>query len=63
MEAEVRDRRHGDQLDTQMKGEDGEDLVAVDRAPVRVHRKHPVAVAVERDPEVEAVVADDSPQE
>ena len=41
-------------LDAEVEGEDREDLVAVDDVPVAVDGQHPVAVAVERDAEVEA---------
>ena len=59
MEAEVRHRRDGDAVDAEVEREDREDLVAVDRLAALVDREHPVAVAVEGDPEVEAAVADD----
>jgi hypothetical protein len=42
-----------------MEGEDREDLVAVDHLAVRIDGKHPVAVAVERDAEVETVALDE----
>ena len=37
--------------------DDRDDLIAVDRRALRVNREHAIAVAVERDPEVEAVRA------
>ena len=59
VEAEVRHRRHGDALDAEVEREDGEDLVPVDRLAPLVDGEHPVSVAVEGDPDVEAAVADD----
>ena len=53
VEAQVRHRRDRDELDAEIEREHGEDLVAVDRLAALVDREHPVAVAVERDPEVE----------
>ena len=41
-----------------MEREHREDLVAVDRVAVAVDSEHPVAVAVERDPEIESALAD-----
>ena len=52
VEAEVRHRRHRDGVDAECEREDGEDLVAVERRAVLVDGEHPVAVTVERDPEV-----------
>ena len=43
---------------SEMEREHREDLVAVDRVAVAVDREHPVAVAVERDPEIESALAD-----
>ncbi len=59
MEAEVRHRRHGDELDTEVECEHRDDLVAVDGLAARIDREHPIAVAVERDPEVEASTRDE----
>ena len=53
MEAEIGHLRDGDELDVQLEGEDGEDLVAVYLVPRAVHGEHAVAVAVEGDAEVE----------
>ena len=53
VKAEIRHRRHGDDVDAEMQREDRDDLVAVDSRAVRVHREHTVTVAVERDAEVE----------
>ena len=53
VEAEIRHRRHGDEVDAERKREDRDDLVAVERRTVLVHREHAVAVAVERDAEIE----------
>jgi hypothetical protein len=52
VEGEVRHHRDGDEVDLAVEREHGEDRVAVDRAPARVDREHPIAVAVERDAEV-----------
>ena len=41
-----------------MRRKDRDDVVAVDDVAVRVDREHPVAVAVERDAEVEAAGGD-----
>ena len=57
VEAEVRHRRHGDQVDAESEREDRDDLVAVDRRAVLVDREHAVAVAVEGDAEVVRAVA------
>ena len=57
VEAEVRHHRHRDDVDAEVEGEDGEDLVAVDGVAVAVDGEHAVAVAVEGDPEVEAARA------
>ena len=56
VEAEV--RHHGDRhlVDLLVEREDRDDLVAVDRLAPFVDREHAVAVAVERDPEVEPAV-------
>ena len=54
VEAEVGHHRHGDAVDLEVEREDRDDLVAVDRLAALVDREHPVAVAVEGDPEVEA---------
>ena len=59
VEAEVRHLRDRDQVDAEMLGQDREDLIAVDRSAVCVDRKHPVAVAVEGDPEVEPAAPDE----
>ena len=58
VEAEVRHLRHRDQVDAEVEREDGHDLVAVDRIPVRVDGEHPVAVPVEGDAEVVAPAGD-----
>ena len=63
VEAEVRHLRDGDSVDSEVEGEDREDLVAVDRLAPLVDGKHPVAVAVERDPEVEALLTHDPREE
>ena len=55
VEAEVRHHRDRDDVDAEREREDREDLVAVDRLAALVDREHAVAVAVERDPEVEPV--------
>ena len=60
METEVRHRRDGDDRYASMQREDRDDLVAVDLVPLVVDGEHPVTVAVERDPEIEAAV-DDGP--
>ncbi len=61
VEAEVRHRRDGHAVDAEVEREDGEDLVAVDRLAALVDREHPVAVAVERDAEVETAGAHGRP--
>src|SRR5712691_1782698 len=48
MEAEVRHRRHGDEVDAERKRKDGDDLIAVECDAILVDRKHAIAVAVER---------------
>ena len=60
MQAEVRHHRHGDEVDAEVRREDREDPVAVDDVAVAVDREHPVAVAVERDAEIEPVLDDRS---
>src|SRR5438445_2830938 len=57
VETEIRHRRDRDEVDAEMKREHRDDLVAVDRLAALVHGKHPVAVAVERDTEVEVAAA------
>ena len=54
VEAEVRHLRDRDEVDAEVEREDRDDLVAVDELAALVDREHPVAVAVERDAEVEA---------
>ena len=49
-------------LDAQMEREHGDDLVSVDRLAMLVDGKHPVAVAVECDTEVETL-GDDEPSQ
>ena len=61
VEAEVRHRRDHDGVDAEVEREHGEDLVAVERVAVLVHGEHPVAVAVERDPEVEPLARGRAP--
>src|SRR5205085_8508344 len=56
VEAEVRHLRDGDELDAEVVGEDGEDLVTVERGAVRVDGEHPIAVAVEGDVEIEVAL-------
>ena len=58
VEAEVRHRGHRDEVDVECRSEDRDDLVAVERLAPLVDRKHAVAVAVERDPEVRADLDD-----
>ena len=58
VEAEVRHHRDRDEVDVEVEREDRDDLVAVDQLAVLVDREHAVAVAVERDPEVEAELDD-----
>ncbi len=55
MEAEVRHDGHRDEVDAEVQREHGEDLVAVDRLAALVDGEHAVAVAVERDSEVESL--------
>src|SRR5581483_9871127 len=57
MEAEVRHRRDGDEIDSELEREHRDDLIAVDRRAVLVDGEH--AVAVERDPEIEPAAGDD----
>ena len=57
VEPEVRHLGHGDEVDAEMEGEHGEDRVAVELVPGRIHRQHAIAVAVEGDAEVEAALA------
>src|SRR5581483_10623011 len=57
VEAEIRHHGHRDLVDAQVERERGHDLVAVDDLAALVDREHAVAVAVERDAEVEAAVA------
>src|SRR5919197_1997277 len=52
VQAEIRHHGDGHELDLEVEHQDREDLVAVDDLAARVDREHPVAVAVERDPEV-----------
>ena len=52
VQPEVRHHRDGDQLDLEVQHQNREDLVAVDDLASRVDREHPVAVPVERNPEV-----------
>ena len=63
MEAEIRHLRDRDEVDLQVVGEDREDLVAVDRRPVRVDCEHAVAVAVEGDSEVEVALEKRAPEQ
>ena len=60
VEAEVRHHRDGDEVDAEREREDREDLVAVERLAALVDGEHAVAVAVEGDPEVEALARDES---
>ena len=53
VEAEVGHRRDRDEVDAEVEGHDRENLVTVDGLARGVDREHPVAVAVERDAEVE----------
>ena len=53
VEAEVRHLRDGDEVDAEVKGDDGNDLVAVQLLPARVHGEHAVSIAVERHTEIE----------
>ena len=62
VEAEVRHRRDRNEVDAEVEREDGDDLVAVERVPVGVDGEHPVAVAVERDAEVEPPARDEALQ-
>ena len=59
VEAEVRHRRDRDALDPEVEREDREGLIAVDRRSPLVDGEHPVAVAVEGDPEVDWPLADE----
>src|SRR6185437_10338220 len=59
VEAEVRHRGHGNSIDVEVECEDGEDLISVERLAPLVDGQHPIAVAVERDSEVEAAASDD----
>src|SRR6476646_4331188 len=63
VEAEVRHHCDRDQVDFEIEREHRDDLVAVDRIPLRVDSEHAVAVAVEGDPEVEAVRGHDALEE
>ena len=58
MEAEVGHLRHGDEVDPEVEGEHGEDLVAVDHGSLRVDGEQAVAVAVEGHSEVEVAAGD-----
>ena len=62
VEAEVRHHRHRDDVDAEREREDREDLVAVDDLACSVHCQHAVAVAVERDAEIEALARDETLQ-
>ena len=53
MQAEISHLRHRDQVDAELERQHGQDLVAVDRLAALVDGQHAIAVAVERDPEVE----------
>jgi hypothetical protein len=55
MEAEVRHHGDRDEVDAQMEGEHGDDLVAVDPLTSLVDGEHSVAVTVKRDPEVKSL--------
>ena len=57
MEAEVRHDRHGDEVDAEVEREDRDDVISVDHFAVLVDGEHPVAVAVERDAEIEPVAS------
>ena len=59
VEAEVRHLRDGDDVDAEVEREDRDDPVAVDELAALVDREHAVAVAVERDAEVEAAGRDE----
>src|SRR5215831_17354995 len=59
VKAQVRHRRDGHRINAEMEREHSEDLVAVERLSTLVDGKHPVAVAVERDAEIEASAAHD----
>ena len=59
MESEVRHDGDGDEVDAQVEGEHGDDLIAVDRLASLVDGEHAVAVAVEGDPEVESLRGDE----
>ena len=52
VEAQVRHHGHGHEIDVARQREDREDLVAVERLAQLVDGEHPIAVAVERDPEI-----------
>ena len=58
VEAEIRHHGDGHELDAELRRQDGEDLIPVHDLARRVDREHPVAVAVERDSEVESGVDD-----
>ena len=58
MEPEVRHGRHDDQIDAQVECQHGQGLVAVDDLPPLVHGQHPVAIAIECDPQVEPLFLD-----
>ena len=59
VEAEVRHRGDGDRVDPECECEHSDDLITVDGLAPLVHGEHPVAVAVERHPEVEGARAHD----
>ena len=59
VEAVVRHLRDRDEVDAEVEREDRDDPVAVDELAALVDREHAVAVAVERDPEVEAARRDE----
>ena len=61
VEAVVRHLRDRDEVDAEVEREDRDDAVAVDELAALVDREHAVAVAVERDPEVEAAAARRAP--
>ena len=63
MEAGVRHLRDGDEIDAEVQREHGEDLVTVHLLTCGIDREHAVAVAVEGEPEVGAVLADDARDE
>ena len=58
VEAEVGHLGDRHQIDAEVQGQDGEDLIAVDRLAGGGHGQHAVAVAVEGDAEVAAVLDD-----